>query len=380
MGSALKYISWYRLNVSVFGMALLIAMSPKSAVHAQVQTRTTVIDVRGRTVQVPVPAKRMLIDDGRFLVALSLIQPDPSLSVAAWPHDTARIGVELWGELRSGFPSLASLPVIPSSAAPFSVERVLSVRPDVAVFSLGRGPTDAELGQLQRAGVPVVFIDFFQKPLTNMEPSLQLLGTLTGSALKARAFIDFRRSHLDYIREVLAANRSVSRPKVLLEAHAGSSPECCFAPGRGNIGDYLSLAGGINIGAAVIPGASGRLHPEYIIAQNPEVYVATGGPHLAAVGGVVVGPEFTPNETRAALRRMISRPGFERLRAVRNNRVHALSHQLLNSPLDILAVEALAVWLHPELFADLDPVETLKELNERFLAIPLSGPWWVDLK
>lgn len=380
MGSAPKYIPWYKLDVGAFVMALLIAMTPVSAVQVQAQARMSVTDVRGRKVQVPVPAKRILIDDGRFLVALSLIQRDPSASVAAWPHDTARIGVELWGELRSGFPSLASLPVVPSSAAPFSVERVLSVRPDVAVFSLGRGPTDAEIGQLQRAGVPVVFIDFFQKPLTNMEPSLRLLGTLTGSALKASEFIEFRRSHLEHIRGVLAANKSVPRPKVLLEAHAGSSPECCFAPGRGNIGDYLSLAGGVNIGASVIPGASGRINPEYIIAQNPEVYVATGGPHLAAVGGVVVGPEFTPDETRAALRRMISRPGFGRLRAVRSNRVHALSHQLLNSPLDILAVEALAVWLHPDLFADLDPAKTLKELNQRFLAIPLSGPWWVNLQ
>ncbi len=339
-----------------------------------------VTDVKGRTVEIPAPAKKLLIDDGRFLIALSLLHADPVSMIAAWPRDTARIGEQLWSGYRKQFPRLAGLPAIPSSAAPFSLERVISVRPDVAVFSLGHGPSDTEIRQLERAGIAVVFIDFFRSPLANLESSVKLLGAITGAEKRASEFVAYRKQHLDRIQKVLSSNVSVERPAVLLEAHAGISPECCFAPGKGNIGDYLTVAGGKNIGAQVIPGASGRLHIEYIISQNPSVYIATGGAHLEKAGGVVVGPGYTEAQTRASLQRMTSRSGFDRLRAVRDKRVHALSHQLLNSPLDIVALEVLATWLHPALFSDVNPEQTLKELNERFLAVPLTGTWWSSVK
>ncbi len=68
------------------------------------------------------------------------------------------------------------------------------------------------------------------------------------------------------------------------------------------------------------------------------------------------------------------------LSAVKRGDVHGLSHQLLNSPLDLLAVEALAKWIHPELFGSLDPATTMAEINKRFLAVPMEGTNWIDLR
>lgn len=42
----------------------------------------------------------------------------------------------------------------------------------------------------------------------------------------------------------------------------------------------------------------------------------------------------------------------------------------------VVAIEALAKWQHPELFATLDPQVTLDEINARFLAAPLLGTFW----
>jgi iron complex transport system substrate-binding protein len=75
-----------------------------------------------------------------------------------------------------------------------------------------------------------------------------------------------------------------------------------------------------------------------------------------------------------------ARPGIAQLGAVKRGQVHGLSHQLLNSPIDILAVEALAKWIHPDLFAALDPARTMAELNAKFLAVPLEGTLWIDLR
>ncbi len=82
---------------------------------------------------------------------------------------------------------------------------------------------------------------------------------------------------------------------------------------------------------------------------------------------------------RHRLRRVVARPGISTLKAVREGRAHGLSHQLINSPIDIVATEILAKWIHPELFGDLNPRATLDEINDRFLAVPYRGDYWADL-
>ena len=44
-----------------------------------------------------------------------------------------------------------------------------------------------------------------------------------------------------------------------------------------------------------------------------------------------------------------------------------------------MCIRDRAKWLHPDRFADLDPAQTLAEINRRFLAAPLGGPLWVSL-
>lgn len=339
----------------------------------------SVKDLKGRTVSLPQPARRILIDDGRYLIALSLIHPDPVSILAAWPRDINRIGAQAYDKFLHKFPRIAEVPQVASSASTFSLEKVLAVRPEVAVFSLGPGPSDEDVRQCEAAGIKVVFIDFFSHPFQNLEPSLTILGRITGRDAQAKSFIEFRRARIDKIASALKS-QSAERPKVFLEAHAGMSGECCNSPGKGNTGDYISFVGGHNIGADVIPGTFGKLNVEYVVSQNPKVYIATGGPHLEKTGGFVIGPGYTIERSRASLAKVAERPAVALLPAVREGRVYGLSHQLLNSPLDILALEAMARWIRPELFSGLDPVQSMAEINKRFLAVPLEGTYWISLR
>lgn len=342
------------------------------------QSAIRVTDLKQRTVTIQAPAKRLLIDDGRYLIALSLIHPDPVSVIAGWPRDINRVGDATYQQFVAKFPSLPSKPQVASSAGAFSLEQALAVNPDVAVFSLGAGPSDEQVAQLERAGIAVVFIDFFTHPLQNLEPSLLLLGQLTGRDAEAKQFNEFRKARLEHIRSRITA--STARPAVFLEAHAGISPDCCNSVGKGNVGDYIALVGGTNIGADALPGASGRLNLEYVIARNPAVFIMTGGPHLEKPGGFVVGPGYTVDRARASLAKMAGRTGLASLPVIKAGRVHGLSHQLLNSPLDIVTVEVLAKWIHPELFGALKPEQTLADINAKFLAVPLEGVLWLDLQ
>lgn len=336
-------------------------------------------DLRDRPLAFATPAGKLSIDDGRYLIALSLIHPDPVSVLAAWSGDVNRISPEMYAAFVEKSPALATLPKTPSSAADFDVEAVLAAGPNVAVVSLGSGPTDAQVSQLEAAGVTVAFIDFFTHPFENQARSLSLLGRLVGREEQASTYNAFRAERLKVISDRVATLTDAQKPTVFLEAHAGNGPDCCNSVGRGNVGDYIAFVGGRNIGADVLNTASGKLNLEYVIDRDPTIYIATGGPHLERAGGFVVGPQYSTEQSRASLRRVAARRGIANLTAVSAGRTHGLSHQLLNSPIDIVATEVLAKWIHPELFADLNPRATLDQINTRFLAVPYRGDYWIDL-
>ncbi len=354
-------------------LGLCLALASGMAAAAKI------VDLSGRTVSVATPVNSIAIDDGRFLVALALLHDDPARLLAAWPRDIHRIGQSFYDALLKNSPALASVPQISSSAGTFSLEALLAVAPGAAVFSLGRGPTQAQVQVIESVGIPVLFIDFFTHPLENQARSLRILGQLTGAEERAGAYIAFRDRHLQAIAQRVATIPADQRPTVFLEAHAGISDDCCFSPGNGNIGEYIDFVGGHNIGADVIQGASGKLSLEYVISRDPDVYIATGGPSLKGKGGLVLGPGMDAERARKTLARVAARAGIAELSAVKSGNVHGLSHLLLNSPLDIVAIEMLARWIHPNLFADLDPQATLAEIERRFLGVPYDGTHWISL-
>lgn len=361
------------------GAAGAILFAAGCAPEAGGPNTAALTDLRGRAIGAAAPVSRLSIDDGRYLIALSLIHPDPVSVLCAWSGDVNRISPEMYAAFVERFPAFADLPRTPSSAAEFNVEAVLASSPQAAVVSLGSGPTDTQVSQLEAAGVSVVFIDFFNQPFANQARSLKLLGALIGREAQAEEYNSFRAEKLERIAARVATIPEAERPTVFLEAHAGNTPDCCNSPGRGNVGDYIAFVGGRNIGADVLDAAFGKLNLEYVIARDPDIYIATGGPHLERAGGFIVGPQYSAEQSRAALQRVASRRGIASLTAVMAGRTFGLSHQLLNSPIDIVATEALARWIHPELFADLDPRATLDEINTRFLAVPYRGEYWTTL-
>jgi len=117
-----------------------------------------------------------------------------------------------------------------------------------------------------------------------------------------------------------------------------------------------------------------------VIEADPDVYIATGGPHMEGTQGLLIGSGYDEATVRSTLERVVARPGISGLKAVREGRAYGLAHQLLNSPLDILTIETLASWIRPDLFGDIRPEETMKLLNEQFLAVPLVDINWIALK
>ena len=365
-------------------MALLLASCVLPAVAPRAEP-IALRDIAGREVTLAAPAKRLLLGEGRFIHALALLEREnPVALVAGWMGEFKRLDPAGYAQYAARFPETERIPVVgASSAETFSVESALALRPDLVVLGVEGGHAPGEgsdvVEQFRRAGVPVLFIDFRAHPLRNTASSLRLLGKAIGRERQVEEFLAWQQARMDRIRHALEAAKP-ERPSVLMEMRAGGGRECCGSPGNGNLGEFIEFAGGDNIGKAVIPGPLGPLNLEYVVARDPEIYIATGGTTVTDGTAPRAGPGVTPEQALAGLRGTTARAGISGLTAVREGRAHALWHNFYNSPYNILALEALARWFHPALFADTDPAATLAEMNARFLAVPLDGTYWASLR
>ncbi|WP_322999165.1 ABC transporter substrate-binding protein [Castellaniella sp.] len=371
---------------SVLAALLLMLLSALFAAPAGA-TPITVTDILGRSVTLPGPAQRVVLAQARHFQVLSLLTPDPAAILAGWSDEFRTSFAPDYRAALKRFPRLADVPVVGRhTAESFSVERTLGLRPDLVVMTAsfagliqGQAADDSPIiRRLDAAGVPVIVIDFFMRPMENTVPSLRALGAAIGREDQAERFIRFYQQHMQAIAQRLADLPDDQRPPVFVHAHAGVT-DCCNSPGAGTFNEMVQYAGGHNIGADVLKTATGKLNFEYINARAPQVYVATGTGSNAS-SGLAIGAGVTQADARASLRRLIQANRLDALPAVRSGNSHGIWHAFNDSPLHVVFIEALAHWIHPGRFADVDPARTLEEINRRFLAVPLDGTYLVNLK
>ncbi|SFH61404.1 ABC transporter substrate-binding protein [Modicisalibacter xianhensis] len=346
----------------------------------------TVTDIAGREVTVDAPVDRIILGEGRQIYLLSVLEPeDPFARVVGWREDFSQADPDNYAQYADQFPSLKTLPTFGGfKDGTFDVEQAAALQPDVVFMNIEAKAATEEASyddKLAKLGIPIVYVDFREDPLQHTTPSMRLMGQLLGEEERAEAFIDFSEAQMKRVTDVID-NTNPDRPDVFVDRAGGYSEDCCMSFGDGNFGEYVELAGGNNIAADIIPATFGTLSPEQIISANPDHVVVTGGHWDAYVPGgawVGVGPGADPEAARAKLDALTERTAMTGIKAVENDNFHAIWHQFYNSPYYFVAVQQLAKWFHPELFGDLDPEATMKELHERFLPVDYQPGYWVSL-
>jgi iron complex transport system substrate-binding protein len=368
-------------RVALAACALAISALPSAA------EMITVTDIAGRTVKVRAPVERVILGEGRqtYFVAV-LDKDDPFKRVVGWRDDLQKADPDGYQSYLALHPKIAKLPTFGGTKeGSFDVEQAVTLKPDVLLMNIeAKVATDEAklIEKLEAVGIPVVFVDFRERPLENTEPSMRLIGKLFGKEQLAEAFIRFREQQIAVVTDRLNT-ANVKTPLVMIDRAGGYSDECCMSFGRENFGKMVEMAGGRNLAADLIPGTFGVVNPEQIIAANPDVVVVTGGNLGAYVPGgawVGVGPGSDEALARRKLAALMNRPAFTGISATKNSRVHAIWHQFYNSPYQFVAIQAIAKWLHPEIFRDIDPAATMKTLHERFLPVSYRPGYWVSLE
>jgi iron complex transport system substrate-binding protein len=361
----------------------LLSVLPQSALAQAF----TVTDVTGREVSFDQPVERVILGEGRQLYFVAVLDTeDPFKHIAGWRDDVRTADLDSYNAYLAKFPQLAEIPVFGNlTDGTFQTELAVSLDPDVLILPL-ESKTPAEESKLfetlDSIGVKVVFVDFRLEAFKNTEKSMEILGQLFGKEERAAEFNAFRTAEIKRVTDVIEASNP-ERPLVFLERAPGFFDECCATFGDENFGRMIAMAGGRNLGTDLLPGAQGMVNGEQIIAANPEVYISTGSNWSQSAQpdgiwvGIGAGADLEAGKIKLAA--LMDRPAFTGVKAKETGNVHAIWHQFYTNPYQFVAIQQIAKWLHPELFADLDPDATFAELHKRFLPIDYVPGYWVSL-
>ena len=359
------------LYALITGIVLVFAQT--GLARAEIRVR----DITGHEVVLQHPAHRIILGEARHLSVLGLIHDDPVALVAGWRTDKG-LDAPTMAAYRARFPAIDAIASVGSGNRDISVESIIAQSPDLVVLSLmdlADPAMEIARTRIEALGIPVVYVDFFSHPLENSAPSLRVLGALTGAEAKTEEFLQFYQSRLNRIRERLS-DPAIRRPNVFIHVHAAAA-NCCSTVGPGVFDDFITLAGGHNIGRDVVSGVLGTVSLEFLLGADPDFYIATGGTHMAARGGLVLGTGVEAQIAGDSFSAQNGATGFSALRAVETGHVAGVWHLFNDSPVHVALIEYLAKLLHPDLFTDIDPNATLAEIQNHFSPVQVPGTWWL---
>jgi iron complex transport system substrate-binding protein len=318
----------------------------------------TITDADGREVSLNLPLKRVAYMHATIAEGL--------LVVNAWDRV---IAVDNHTIDKVIFPDIEDYPrLIMDETGNIDYEAIIELDPDVFLVLPAAGHVDvpAAIAALEPE-IPVISVFNTNDP-DAWEKGIELLGIITQQEKEAAEYISFYQD----IENKLSLKTSVlsedEKKRVFLKI-PGWSPEqfSSMTNEMAFVKKLMELCGGINI-AADLPSTYGWVENvdmewlmtqeyDYVLAQIWDFY------NPGAVGFITEG-----EETTRALHDEITRlEAFENSSAIENGNLYIFESGLLTSLSYPILLEYTARALHPELFDDLEPRDTMQEYLARFI-------------
>jgi len=318
----------------------------KQAVSSQKQQFINITDSMERSVQVPYLPKRIVSvnsDVSEIMCALGLADRIVGVS------DTSEFPPLLKDKAKVG-----------ESFTP-SVEKILALKPDL-VFGYGSFLKPEIIAKIEQGGIPVVILDCYK--LKNLSHDIQTLGKIFGKEKEAEQYNQILQKYENLIKARISKLSPAEKPITYVESYSDYST---VATGVG-AAEMLEQAGGRNA-AQSLPNAYPKVSAEWVVAQNPQVIIKALNSRVSSGYGQASGSMQKEYE------RVIARPGWKNISAVKNDRVYLMCSDIWTGPRAIVGVAYMAKWLHPDLFKDIDPEAIHKEILEKFHNLELKGAW-----
>lgn len=342
----------------------------------------TVTDLAGREVTVNLPVESAYL--GFFYENfLTVVGPDAFTKVKATSlYDTEGYFATLSKLYRENVEGYTDMVDIGSTMQDdFDLEKLIELDCDVAI--MGKYQYDAitdKVDLLEQAGIPVVVINYSTCIEEDTIQSTEILGKVFQVEDRANKIVDTYREKRDSVNERIAA---ITEKKTTFHEYdstltAYSEVGLSNFSGYG-MGTYLYEGGADDIADALKESTDGTgttLDMEYILEKDPDAWFVIGGEAAdSEKDGLLMGYGVTEDELLASAEGMISsRPGWENMKAVKDQQIYCVENSLLRTLKDYIVIEYIAKSLYPEEFEDLDPEKELLEYSKEYLPqLPTDG-------
>lgn len=361
---------------ALMGITLLCA----GLVAGQAAAEITVTDVKGRTVTLPQPAKRVLLgfyyEDYLAVAGPGAIDKVVALSLGPWKDWRP----SQFAAYEKVLPKLSSIPDVGSTEdSDFSIEKAIAAKPDLVILaswsydSLGDG-----VHRFEEAGIPVVTLDFNSQTVAKHVLSTEVLGKVMGTEDRAEKLANnYKNAMADIDARIKAAGPTTK--KVYVELAQKGADSIGNSYGDTMWGSLITSLGGHNIAKGQIANW-GPLSPEYVLAQKPDLIFLAGSEWLNKPQSVQVGFGADPKITRERMAAYVARPGWSELPAVKNGDVFAIYHGGARTLYDYAFTQYIAKQLYPAAFADIDPAQNLRDYYAKWLPIKADGVFMLSYK
>ena len=199
---------------SSLALAAALAFGTAAAHAKPVQ----ITDVNGRKVTVDLPAKRVVLgfyyQDYMAIGGKDALNNVVGFSKAVW----ADWAPPSWAAFSKAVPKLNQLADVGEvEVGTFSVEKVLALKPDLLILADWQYKAlGSDLARINKAGIPIVVLDYNAQTVAKHIQSTKLIGTLTGQQQKAdKLAADYKRIADTIQARVQKAN--LPKPKVYVE-------------------------------------------------------------------------------------------------------------------------------------------------------------------
>ncbi len=236
-----------------------------------------------------------------------------------------------------------------------SVETLIASNTQVVFGPVGFMFDENAKKQLETAGIAVVKIDKFAT-YEQIKQSLLLIAAIFGdeSVKKAREFNAYFDENVNFVRGRTAKIKDKKRV-LMLNFHSGNySTISSFDIGA----EYIAMAGGVNLSSELNEKdfkLSKTLNEEQVLIFDPDIIVTN-----ASEGAEVIAKN----------------PAFKGLKAVKNKQIFVVPSGVYLWSVRSAEGALYPLWLgkvfYPELFADLNLEQKVREFYERFYNYKLS--------
>lgn len=339
-----------------------------------------ITDVTGNKVKLEKPLEKALIQysgsGGPILTMAALDRDNYTSKIAAMDDGLEKNRKDLWDLLVAANPELQDIPKIGDVGKDeVSAEELLTMGVDGIIVPVR---LKAKMDPLaQKAGLPVLYIDYHGQKLDTHLESTEIIAKATGLTKNLDAVNGFYQDVVGGIESRAAGlDRSIS---TYLEIGFGGPEEYGNTYGSEMMwGAILEAVGAKNIATDFLkPDEATPITPEQVLVSNPDRIIIAGSTWEDQPTSVKIGFSVSKEEAIASLAPYQDREGWDKLTAIQNGELYAIGHPLTRDMLDFYSYAVLAKLFHPQEFADLDPDALMQEYFERFMPIDFQGTWFV---